>query len=106
MIRIPRCKTLIAVLGAFLFFASGAVLAAETEAAEDSSRVAEPYTPSRTAKVVDLVFARPLAFIFAVTGGALFVATSPLMYQTGNLEEARERFVEVPSALLRGPLGG
>ena len=107
MIRISRCATLvIAALIPSLLFAPMPVPAAEIERAEDSASAVEPYTPSRAAKAVDLLFARPLAFVFAVTGGVLFVATSPLMYPTGNLEEARERFVEMTSELLRGPLGG
>lgn len=105
MTHIPR-TLLITVLGTSLLFVPPILRAAEVEPAESGAPAVAPYTPGLTAKAVDVLFARPLAFVFAVAGGVLFVATSPVMYVTGNLEEARERFVAEPSALLRGPLGG
>lgn len=105
MTHISR-NLLITVFGASLLSAPPIVRAAEVESAESGAPAVAPYTPGRTAKAVDVLFARPLAFVFAVAGGVVFVVTSPVMYVTGNLEEARERFVAEPSALLRGPLGG
>jgi hypothetical protein len=59
-------------------------------------RHTRPVTPSVEEMIFDGIVARPLGLVSTVIGAGLFVITLPFSAGGGNVDQARERFIDEP----------